>query len=163
MLVIEKLILAYTNEKCTITLLPYNTIVDDFNRIVMGKTRISKNLSDIEELELQRIKYFIKEYILCRFDKITKNYYLDINLMSDSEKIFYVKFLELHKKFEVYQENQNDSESIRENEFVGFIANRNIPDVKIDKEVVEVFEGDVFIASLEDVYSYLLDNSISLI
>lgn len=160
---IEQLIVVYTNEKSTSSLLPYNDIADEFNLILSNRLATVKNTIEIEELEIERIKYFIKEYILCRFDKICNNLYHDLALMSEDEKAFYLGYIQLQKKFDVYQENVETAETINKNEFVGFIANRNIQAVKIDKEIVEIFEGDVFIASLVDVYSYLLDNSITLI
>lgn len=161
-MILEKLIVLYCNEKATKTLLPYNNLVDQFNNKILLKSStesIHRIKSMIEEIESERIKYFIKEYILCRFDKITKNLYIDTDLLSPSESIFYNDYKNLIKSHDIYKENGIETSR---NEFVGFIANRDIPGVKIDGEIIEIFEGDFFIAKLNEIEFYLADNSVSL-
>ncbi len=139
MIDIEKLINIYTNEKSTKLLLPYNNIIEEFNDYLKQYILAQQNSEDpqiikaIKEIEIERVGYFIKEYIQCRFDKIKKNLYLDTSFMSKGEQIFYKKFLELIKKKGIYQENEP---SMVEN--VGFVANKNIDSVKIDDDVVKI-------------------------
>lgn len=160
---LEKLIDSYINEKSTKTLLPYDNIVDDFN-LILKNTPLP--LDDdthkmLAEIEIERISYFIKEYILCRFEKIRGNFYLETDLMSEGEKSFYLDYINLIKQEGVYKEIVEEQQ--KPTEFVGFIANRNMTSVKIDNDIIEIVEGDFFIADLQDVYYLLLDKSISLV
>lgn len=164
MIPIDDLIAAYTNEKATKKLLKYEHVVDEFNKAVADacSAQSSKDHSQVtqmvQEIEVGRIRYFVKEYIMCRFDKIRRNLFLDSCLMSPREKTFYARYLEIMKQNGVY----TDSPS-RDFEFVGFISRRNLESVRIDNEVVEIFRGDFFVANLDDVAEYLREGAISLV
>ena len=177
MLNIENLLQAYSNEKSTKKLLKYDKIVDDFNREISIQqiaetdsetfnnetnvelsSKISTELSKtIKEIELERIKYFVKEYILLRLDKIRNNFFLDSNQLSFSEQSFYKEYLEIAKKNGIYVE-----EPSKEIEIVGFIANRTLEGVKIDVEIVEIYKGDFFVASFDDIEGCLIKGDIHL-
>jgi len=164
MLDINRLINAYTNEKSTKILLQYDTIVDDFNASLKDYILLLKSSSEtsslihaIQEIEVERVGYFIKEYIQCRYDKIRSNLYLNTNLMSAKEQTFYEKYIELIKCNGTYQENVHS-----ENGFVGFVANKNLDAVKIDDMVVKIYKGDFFVTKYEDVAELLKENAIYL-
>lgn len=159
---IEKLITAYTNEKATAILLPYDTIVDDFNstlRALPANTADESSLlATFKEIETERIRYFTKEYILVRLDKIRHNLFVDTELMSVDERLFAQKYRDLMVKYTVYTERADDQKAV-----VGFIAQRKIEGVKIDDQVVEIHPGDFFIASYDEVIHYIKDGSITLV
>lgn len=161
MLQIEELTLAYSNEKATKKLLKYEEVVDEFNRYIYSNeppaisTEISKT---IEEIELERIAYFVKEYILMRMDKIRHHFFLDLSLMSESEKTFYIEYLECCKRTGIYVDQPS-----KEIEIVGFVANKTLDGVKIDGELVEITKGDFFVASFDDVETCLNEGAIHLV
>lgn len=156
---IEKLIQAYINEKSTSKLLHYESVVDDFNTLLRYHRNESENkiTQTIEEIERERIGYFIKEYILVRFEKIKSNFFLDRNLMSLNEKKFFDSYIEIMKKSEIYVDSPSNDIDI-----VGFIAQEKIDGIKIDDQIVEVFAGDFFVGNYDDVKNYIKDGSVFL-
>lgn len=161
MLEIEKLITAYSNEKATSILLDYNEIVDEFNIAVSAcnfESNAADILSTIKEIERERIKYFVKEYILTRLDKIRKNLFADTNCMSQAERSFAQEYREMMRKAEIYTEFTS-----REVEVVGFIAQKNLEAVKIDNQAVEIFAGDFFVAFYDDIESYVKNGYVLLV
>ncbi|KAM0679823.1 hypothetical protein GINT2_001995 [Glugoides intestinalis] len=161
MLEMEKLISAYSNEKATSILLDYNSIVDEFNRTVSMcklESNVADILSTIKEIERERIKYFIKEYILIRLDKIRKNLFADLNCMSHAERTFAQEYQEMMRKAEIYADFPS-----KDIEVVGFIAQKNLESVKIDNQAVEIFAGDFFVAFYDDVVNYIKNGYVLLV
>lgn len=165
MLPLDRLITAYTNEKSTRRLLKYDHIVEEFNRAVVDyicNPQSSKDHSQvarmIQEIEIERIKYFVKEYIMCRFDKIRRNFFLDLELMSSRERAFYTQYLGVMKQKDVFTDKPS-----QDFEFIGFISHKALEGVKIDNEVVEIFQGDFFVANYDDVVEYLKEDAIGLV
>lgn len=158
----DKLVQAYTNEKATTILLKYETIIDEFNAIikdhVLDDGSNSNLLNTFEEIEMERIKYFIKEYILTRLDKIRGNFFIEKALMSPKERVFAEKYKAMMMKMSIYAEVPS-----KEIEVVGFIAQRKIKAMKIDEQIVEVFIGDFFVANYNDISSYVEDGSVVLV
>lgn len=157
-----KLIQLYMNEKGTERLLKYDSLADEFNQILQNTGPASEDTPKVvrtmQEIDQERVKYFVKEYIMCRFDKIRKNFYLDPSLMSQKEQVFYAKFLDLMRRTDLYF----DTIAGDGHEFVGFIANTNLKSVRIDTEVVDILEGDFFIANYDDISEHLVNGSVSL-
>lgn len=161
MLDLENLIRVYNNEKSTKKLLKYDPIVDEFNlRISQSDNKsVSSEISRaIEEIEIERIKYFIKEYILTRIDKLRQDFFLDVEMMSESEKLYYSQYLELCKQSNIYVDQQS-----KDVEIIGFVAKRELDGVKIDDEIVKIYNGDFFVANYEDIEAYIPDGSVQLV
>lgn len=163
--VLSDLVTAYQNEKCTKTLLPYaSALVDHFLSLVHRQTEFINSLEmslirNIYELEVERVKYFVKEYIQTRLRKINSNLYVDHSLLSEGELVFYKKYIGLLKEEDIYIEEQRKEKGC---EFVGFYCLGGINGVKIDGNVLEVFEGDFLVAPLDDVLELLKNNEIVL-
>jgi GINS complex subunit 4 len=163
MLDFERLLNAYNNEKSTRKLLKYNSIIDEFNLRIqysISKQASSEISKTIEEIEIERIKYFIKEYILTRMDKLRSNFFLNIELMSENERRFYIKYLDLCKQRNILVDQNQPSNDI---EIVGFRAKRELDGVKIDDEIIKISNDDFFVANFYDIENFIEDGSISLL
>lgn len=159
MLSLEKLIQVYTNEKATFKLLQYNRIVDDFNEVLKHHIPNSNSLlNTFEEIELERIKYFVKEYILTRLDKIRDNLFVDDKLMSYEERLFKNQYKEMLINANIFADKPS-----KEYEIVGFIAQKKLEAVKIDGQIVEILPGDFFVANFDEIINYLEDDSAVLV
>lgn len=162
--VLNNLISAYQNEKCTETLLPYASTVDYFVSLIPRHVQFIDTLENpvirnIHELEVERVKYFIKEYIQTRLRKLNFDLYIDRSLLSKRELVFYEKYINLVKKRDIYVEERGMP---KKNEFVGFYCLVDINSIKIDGSVLEMFKGDFFVAPLDDVAELLRNNEIIL-
>lgn len=158
---LNELIRIYINEKSTKRLLPYNEIADEFSEIVKNRNENLDNLKiirSLQELELQRLKYFVKEYILVRLEKIKSNIFLSEELMSDREKKFYKKYISL-----LNDQNVLTTESSIEFEYVGFYCINGLKNIKIDGEVIEVSEGDFLVANLAEIIDYVISGNVVLV
>lgn len=151
---LDDLIVAYTNEKATKRLLPYNSVVDHLSESAKAFGEDTKELliiRELRELELERIKYFAKEYLLTRLDKLKSSIFLDKGLMSAKEAAYYEGYLSLLGKHGVLSDKESPNY-----EYVGFHCLKSLDYVKIDNEVSEIFEGDFFVASIDDVFELSL-------
>lgn len=159
----DRLINAYTNEKSTNALSKFDSIVEYYNSALqeikpdIHELEINSILKQLQELEAERIKYFVKEYILCRFDKIRRNMHIDVAMLSEKERIFYENYIQSLKEKDIYCNNTSNVF-----EFVGFIANKNIEAIKIDKEIIKILKGEFFVANLNDIREYLEHDDVSL-
>ncbi|KCZ75790.1 hypothetical protein H311_03223, partial [Anncaliia algerae PRA109] len=85
---LETLITNYQNEKNTEEILPYATEVVDFyksaipNHINFMSTTKNTILRSILEQEIERAKYFLKEYLLLRTRKISKRMRINMDFLS---------------------------------------------------------------------------------
>lgn len=161
MLRIQKLIEAYKNEKATTKILQYEGIVEEFNSYLIEKQNEPSTLdisNTIREIERERIKYFVKEYVLTRLNKIRENLFIDKSLLSESEREFSDRYKEMLVKSGVYTDQQS-----KEVEIVAFIAQKNLESVKIDDQVVEIFAGDFFVANYQDIEPFIKDGSVKLV
>lgn len=162
---LNDLISSYQNEKCTESLLPYNqTCVDHFLNLIAEQVKLidlleTSVVKNIYELEVERVKYFIKEYIQTRLKKLHSNLYLDRSLLSKGELQLYKNYIEVLKERDIYVEEVPGQKG---NEFVGFYCLVDINSIKIDGDVLEMFKGDFFIAPLYDVIELLKRNEIIL-
>lgn len=150
---LEELIVAYTNEVSTERLLPYNSIADEFNQM-MRNVHIDQSATQVvrtlKELEIERIRFFVKSYVLARLQKLNSNVFLSADLMSAREAVYYRKHMSLLEKNGVLTDKKSPTP-----EYVGFYCVKNLESVKIDDDVVEIFEGDFFVANIDDVIEYL--------
>ncbi|KAG5859266.1 GINS Sld5 subunit domain-containing protein [Encephalitozoon hellem] len=162
---LNDLILAYRNEKAAKRLLPYASrpveyFLDAISRRIEEVKSLGKTIArNIYELELERVKFFIKEYIQVRLKKLSTNLYLDKSLLSEREVSFYDKYIDLLKGRDIYIAEQKFP---KRNEFVGFYCCSDINGVMIDGELLEMFKGDFFVAPLDDVMDLLRRNEIIL-
>ena len=159
------LITAYINEKATTKILPYKSIVDDFIFHIKFKCDadikpINTDLNELREIEINRIKYFIKGYLHCRLDKIRTNIFINDSFLNLKEKIFRSKYLML---LEDYNLPIDESKSTSDVEFVGFIVNKNTEKVILDGEIIDLIIGDFYISNIDDIFDKLLSNVISLV
>lgn len=158
---LDDLIIAYTNEKSTTQLLPYNPLADDFSQMVKYQHTDPSEpqlVRTLRELEIERIKFFVKEYIIIRLQKLNNNIFWTEDVMSPREIIYYRKYLSLLDANGVL--TRNESAKI---EYVGFYCVKNLENVKIDNEIIEISEGDFFVANLDDVMVYLKRGHIVLV
>lgn len=149
MLPLETLITSYINEKATSNLLAYNAVADIFIEKMKDTSEDVQEpefVRNVREMERERIKYFLKEYIITRLEKINSNLFHSEENMSSREASYYRKYLELVRESDVVGE-KIDSAS----EYVGFYCIKDVHGVKIDSEILEVYEGDFFVARFEDV------------
>ncbi|ADM11934.1 uncharacterized protein Eint_071750 [Encephalitozoon intestinalis ATCC 50506] len=162
---LNDLILAYQNEKSAKRLLPYasqvmNYFLDAVSRRTEGMKSLDKSiLKNIYELELERIKFFAKEYVKVRLKKLVTNLYEDRSFLSPREAVFYEKYISLLKKRDIYV---TEKKFYQTHEFVGFYCCADIHGIVIDGEMVEMFKGDFFVAPLDDVMDLLKKNEIIL-
>ncbi|KAI4292235.1 hypothetical protein PAPHI01_1509 [Pancytospora philotis] len=158
---LEELITAYVNEKSARRLLPYSRAADIFSALIKSyraNPSEPQALRTLREVEAERIKYFVKEYLLARLDKLQRNIFLDRGLMSRGEAAFYEKWLALLAREDVLTEKRS-----KEIEYVGFYCVNSLNNVMIDGEVIEIFEGDFFVASIDDIMEYVKRGDVVLI
>lgn len=157
---LESLITSYVNEKATTCLLKYNPDVD----ILISRIQVSRNTDEqsiegiIQEMEIERIKYFAKEYILTRLDKINRNIYHSEDNMSSREVKYYRKYLQVVEKQNITKEKREGAA-----EYVGFYCVKELKSIKIDGDVTEVYEGDFFVAKLDDIKEYVDEGRVVLV
>lgn len=159
------LITAYINEKATTKILPYKSIIDDFIFHIKFKydsdiKSLNTVLNELKEIEINRIKYFIKEYLHCRLNKIRINIFVDDSFLNLKEKIFKNKYINL---LENYNLSIDESKSTNNVEFIGFIVNKNAEKIILDGEIIDLIIGDFYISNIDDVFDKLLNDVISLV
>lgn len=162
---IDSLIKAYRNEKCTGELLPYAENVMDFLQKNLPKQIDYANsikkahvIKSIYEEEIERVKYFMREYIIARMRKINRGFNIDKRLLSNHEERYYISIADLYREKDIFVECEWESQ-----EFVGFISLVESENVVIDHNSVELRVGDFFVAPLKDVVSLLYRNEIYLV
>ena len=122
---LDGLIIAYTNEKSTTQLLPYNSLADDFSQMVKhthtdpSEPQLVRTLRD---QEAERIKFFVKEYIITRLQKLNSSIFWTEDVMGPREILYYRKYLSLLGKNGVLRRTK----SIRI-EYVGFYCVKSSP------------------------------------
>jgi GINS complex subunit 4 len=163
--IVERLIRIYKNEKNTMTLLPYDKDVTDTLKHIIPKqieymSRIKSNtvIKFVYEQDLERVKYFMKEYLKARLSKIESNFFVRRDHLSQEEAAFLDKIIEIYKKRGIYHES-----SINSKECVGFIVLCDRKMVQIDGNLIEIHKGDFFVAALADVIDLLYSGEIALI
>ncbi|KAI5169912.1 hypothetical protein PAEPH01_1091 [Pancytospora epiphaga] len=158
---LDDLIVAYTNEKATRRLLPFCDVTDQLSSELKAYRENSEEpqiVRELRELEHERLKYFTREYILTRLEKLKSNIFLDKSLMGSREVRYYEKYLALLDKHGLL----TDKES-QDHDYVGFYCLKSLDYVKIDNEVNEIFEGDFFIANIDDIFEYVKRGYINLV
>lgn len=150
---LDSLITAYGNEKSTDRMLPFSPIIEHFNDALRSIGPLSDEtqaIRTLRELEAERIRYFLKEYVVTRLSKLRRNIFIEENLLSPKEQVFYRKYLALLAKHGLLTEQRGTSI-----EYVGFYCVRDLSNVKIDNEAIEMYEGDFFVANMDDVQEYI--------
>jgi GINS complex subunit 4 len=162
---VEDLILAYQNEKGVEELLPYEEAVVGYFVEAIGQQMelarsVELTIRSVYELETERIRYFLKEYLSTRIHKMQGNLYLDASLLSERERVFYERYLGLLEKRDVRVARREGTEDA---EFVGFYALVDMSNVRIDGSVVEVFKGDFFVGPFADVREFVKSKEMALL
>lgn len=161
---LETLITNYQNEKNTEEILSYATEVVDFyksaipNHIKFMSTIKNTILRSILEQEIERAKYFLKEYLLLRTRKISKRMRINMDFLSEKEREFFLQMKEFYIKGDIFVD-----EEYLCNEVVGFISNLDGKTILLDGKVVTLKEGDFYICSIKDVYDLLCRNEVDLV
>ncbi|WUR02448.1 DNA replication complex GINS protein (SLD5) [Vairimorpha necatrix] len=159
---VKRLIECYMNEKNTNAFLKYNqeVVAYFYTKIIDQKNIIKKNpqksniLKSIYELEIERLEYLIKSYLTIRINKMKRNLFIDENCLSEDEK----KFYKILKDQINYKNECNESVDV-----VGFICKKDIGNVLLDGESVEMNKGDFYIGPLCDVMDLLNQDEIYLV
>ena len=99
-MIVQNLIECYVNEKSTKAILKYKKeVVDYFYQklleqkekykiFIAGKSNIIKS---IYELEIERMEFLLREYLIIRLEKMKEDYYIDLNLLSSQEVVYYTR------------------------------------------------------------------------
>jgi DNA replication initiation complex subunit (GINS family) len=168
MFTIQDLIEIFTNEKSCKSLLPFeNQIVNYFyNKLEEHRENLSQMKEDniiksIVELDIDRVEYMIKEYLLCRLNKLKKNFFIDMTLLSEGEKVFYSKYKKIFEEEDILDK---DITSIpHENEVVGFICKDKSINIILDGEHLDIFQGDFFVTNIKNVFHLIKHKNIRFI
>lgn len=162
---IEALIRAYRNERSTKELLTYERKIMLFlSKNLPRQSEYAESvkkhpaLKSIYEQEVERVKYFMKEYVLARMRKINQNFYVDTSLLSESEALYCDALRDMYRTGDVLVDTRWTN-----NEFVGFISLVNNKNIFLDSNSVELKQGDFFVAPLRDVIDLLHRNEIYLV
>ncbi|TBU00689.1 hypothetical protein CWI38_1287p0010 [Hamiltosporidium tvaerminnensis] len=163
--ILNELIIIYRNEKNIKTLLPYQTsIIETIYSLIQSQqtylNALKKNqiIKNIIEQELDTAKYFLKEYLKIRIKKLQIYFLTSKDLLSSKEIIFQEKIVNLYKEKNIYVESE-----YKNTEYVGFICLKDIKQIFLDKNPVEIKNDDFFVAPLEEVYEYLYNNDIMIV
>ncbi|KAF7684809.1 DNA replication complex GINS protein sld5 [Astathelohania contejeani] len=165
---LQRLIISYKNEKSTTRILPYieNTI-NNLSILIKKQTEYINSfkqyslLKSIYEQELERVKYFLKEYLLTRIKKIENNLFIEREHLSSHELVYLDGLIELYKCRDIYIEPP--SQLPTNEECVGFVVKKSIGEILIDGHPVNMEKGDFFVAAIDDVIHLLYNNDIELI
>lgn len=158
------LITQYQNEKNTEEILPYSSeIVDFYEKAIPSLTSHMNSLTNtivksIIEQELERVKYFLKEYLMIRAKKIFLRMKIKTEFLSEKENLFHQKMVDLYKNEGIFVDEKSVS-----SEVVGFISNISNKNILLDNKEVELKEGDFYIANIQDVLELLYNNEINLV
>lgn len=99
-MIVQNLIECYVDEKSTKAILKYKKeVVDYFYQklleqkekykiFIAGKSNIIKS---IYELEIERMEFLLREYLIIRLEKMKEDYYIDLNLLSSQEVVYYTR------------------------------------------------------------------------
>jgi len=179
MLDINELVLAYTNEKSTKKLLKYREIVGEFSDLLKrtierdelleecmstsenhannGSTHFTSRI--IQEMESDRIKYFIKEYIFIRMHKIMDDLFVSEDKLSEQEIVFCRKYKQTVEAGKI----TIPKKGYEKPEFVGFVASRNISNVKIDGEPMPIDANSFIVAEIREIMTNLENDEVWLV
>lgn len=172
---VNKLVQIYTSEKSIIRLLPFQSTINDYLFYLKDKFQAVEGLdtnvvtrldyksldpliNELNEIETNRIKFFCKEYLRCRLDKIRKNPQVSTELLNPQEREFLERYLTIL--------NANGLDFNHESpdvEYTGFIALRDMESVHLDGEMIDIKKGDFYIVNMDDVYDKWLDKSIKFV
>lgn len=162
---VESLIQAYRNEKCTKEILPYERRVMDFLEKTLPKQidyaaslRKTSALKSIYEQEIERVKYFMKEYIITRMKKISLNFNVDDSMLGPSEIVYRNTMYSIYRQEGIFIPCKWTN-----SEFVGFVSVVDNNHVVLDGNPVEMRPGDFFVGQIRDIIEMLYRHSIYLV
>ena len=158
---IEPLLTALSNEKATRRLLPHVPYADEL-LAVLRTAQPPENepqvIRSLRELEVERIRYLIREYVMLRLEKMTRDLFTDQDLLSPRERVFFARYANLLQKQGTGYENKGNGV-----EYAGFYCVRGLESIRLDGEVMGFKEGDFFSADFDDVKEYLREGSVVLV
>lgn len=154
------------NEKACRSLLPYESEVVEFfyNKIEQHRVNVTSDIKIVKsiiELDIERVEYLLKEYILCRLHKLENNFFIDTSLLSSGEREFYEKYKKLFQEEDIL-DNEIEIKK-HEDEVVGFICKDQALNIILDGEHIEIFQGDFFVTEMKNVFDLIKSKSIRLI
>lgn len=176
---LSSVIASYTAEKATSNLLPFNPAADTLSAQIaaLPPSEITDSsdaaLAAIQDIEIERIKFFLKEYVLTRVEKMHSNIFVPETHMSPSELVFFQGYKQLLAAQGIpleplsapssADEKAGAHDIIQRKEFVGFVCTRTLNSVRLDSEVLSLYEGDFFVAPWDEVAPYVYDGSVRLV
>ena len=162
-MIVQNLIECYVNEKSSKAILKYKKeVVDYFYQklleqkekykiFIAGKSNIIKS---IYELEIERMEFLLREYLIIRLEKMKEDYYIDLNLLSSQEVVYYTRL----QKIAPFKNKKNDKIEV-----IGFLCKKDLGNVILDDENVEMCKDDFFVGPLNDVYDLIINEDIKLV
>lgn len=163
----ERLLVLYLNEKNTRMLLPYGRELVHGICYLLEKQRLKlcslkdaphgRVIEHAYKMEIDRVEWVLKEYLLRRLEKIRGNFYLqdqELSLLSGGERRFYAKYLELNRAHGVYMEGP-PSAGPAPAEYGGFYVLEDLGNHVMENEVVGMAKGDFYIGNLREVSGLL--------
>ncbi len=127
-------------EKATRIPLHYNYKMEDVNHAISNRV-IDINspplVRTIQELELEHLKHLLKEYILTRLKKLRYDFDVDLNMLSNKERLFYKRYADIFQSNNLTIEN-----NFKSAEYVAFVAMKQIHNATLDGEIIDIYEGD---------------------
>lgn len=149
---VSQLISIYSNEKSTNTLLSYKPIVDEF---IMYLEEVEENslkynnviINELVEIELNRIKFYIKQYLLIRLEKIRKNIFVRNSNLSTKELAFKKKYMKM-----IDERNITSDVKEEEIEFVGVYNPKTIHNIALDEINKDLTAGELILIDLNVIY-----------
>ncbi|KAF9764980.1 DNA replication complex GINS protein sld5 [Nosema granulosis] len=165
---IQDLIEIFINEKSCKSFLPFEYEVVDYfyKRILNQREKLEsctepKIVKSIMELDIDRVEYLLKEYILIRLNKLKTNFFVDSSLLSDGEKDFYFNYLKLFQEEDIL-DNEIESKK-HEEEVVGFVCKAKSINIILDGEHIEIFQGDFFVTEIKNIFDLIKSKQVRLV
>lgn len=165
---IQDLIESVVNEKSCNSLLPYDRETFDYfySKLQEYKNKEdqsneSKLIVSVKELDLDRIEYLLKEYLLCRLNKLKHNFFIDTSLLSEAELKFYDAYIKIFQEEDIL-DKEIETERFQ-NEVVGFICKAKSINLLLDGEQIEVFKGDFFVTEIKNIFRFIKNKSVRLV
>ena len=100
------------------------------------------------------MEFLLREYLIIRLEKMKEDYYIDLNLLSSQEVVYYTRL----QKIAPFKNKKNDKIEV-----IGFLCKKDLGNVILDDENVEMCKDDFFVGPLNDVYDLIINEDIKLV
>ncbi|KAI5191715.1 hypothetical protein NECID01_1596 [Nematocida sp. AWRm77] len=175
--VVQCLAMHYLNEKGVRRVLPYNEDLVERVVFLLGRQKqrlasvenTNKTLAHVYKIEIERVEWMLTEYLQIRLEKIRENFYLEEeNNLSVQEKEYRKAYLALKAEENVYIPEQDIPDRFKtqerqkraKTEYAGIYVLEDLPDMKIDTEILTLTAGDFLIADISEIYEIVENLSV---